>query len=214
MQVFADESGGILGSRRQSPHRHYTLTAVLIESDEHIATCTNAIVQARIEHNLGHSFEFHFAEITHRQRVVFFEAVSQCPFIYTACSIDHSRCKLPVWTEKPYFYARAIEPIVSNLVLYLRVAQETLGKALAAKVTYDECSDRVFHDILDSQFTGPKDPQGRSLVDKVRPAKSRTSDMIQLADMVCGAVCDHILDGSQQYRQFIRGKEEKVSLVP
>jgi hypothetical protein len=91
----------------------------------------------------------------------------------------------------------------------LRVAQAGLGKALSAKLTYDECHDSVFHQTLKLQFRKLKDSKGRSLVEKVRSGVSRTSDLIQLADMVCGSAVRFYLEGSTVYRDFIKEKEEK-----
>ena len=173
--VVSDESGGWIGKNRHSPHSHFRLAVVLIETDEMVAACTNAIVQARTVNQLGDDFEFHFTEITDAERIAFLSAVSNCPFYYAACTIGNDRIKGDAWKVKSYFYERAITPIVESLGVYLQVAQATLGKALCAKLTYDECHDPVFYDTLNSTFRKLKKTRrgGRSLR-KVRPGVSRT----------------------------------------
>jgi hypothetical protein len=214
MQLFVDESGGWIGKDRNSPHSHFTLAAVLIETDEMVAACTDAIVQVRTRNQLGDNFEFHFTKITEVQRIAFFSAISNCPFYYAACTIDNNRIKGDAWKEKPYFYEKAIAPVVESLGIYLRVAQASLGKALCAKLTYDTCHDPVFQETLDAQFRKLKDSKGRSLVEKVRAGVSRTSDLIQLADMVCGSAVRFYLEGSTVYRDYIKQKEERHHTLP
>lgn len=59
----------------------------------------------------------------------------------------------------------------------------------------------------------PKSPAGRSLIEMIRFGTSKTSSLLQLADMICGTVV-RLLDGEEAYRAIVTAKELALKQIP
>jgi hypothetical protein len=210
--LFLDESGdcGMKGQRKSAPL--FTLAAVMFETVELAQACEGIIAGVRISSGLPANYEFHFARIPHAERTAFLEAVAPCPFLYTVCTLDKHTLQRQEWHEKEYLYREVTRQVVSNFEDYLLSAREWKAKPLNAKGTADDNQDPVYFRVLNEEFRRIKDANGRSLVDKVKPGNSRTSSLLQLADMICGAVV-HSHDATNDYRRLIQQREVGVVLI-
>ncbi|HYT95280.1 MAG TPA: hypothetical protein VEL76_41565, partial [Gemmataceae bacterium] len=63
------------------------------------------------------------------------------------------------------------------------------------------------------QFYRPKAPSGRSLVNKVRPGKSESDSLVQLADVVCGSFV-HSFESSDVYAKILKTREIGHIFIP
>jgi len=143
-----------------------------------------------------------------RKRVQFLEAVAQSSFRYVVCTLDKREgdgwLKDRQWQDKECSsraWSRRSRAVCSNRCR----SRERLGHALNERITADDNQDKVYFSVLRTQFQALKSrvKQGRSLVKKVKPGDSSSQVLLQLADMVCGAVVRSFGD-TNEYRKLIK----------
>ncbi len=217
MPTFIDESGSADWDNAQAKD-YFTLTAVWFETPEAAFACKDVIDALRGTLGVVADFEFHFTGASPNRRKAFLEAVAACNFEYVACTLRKKRqgkwlAGRP-WRKRPYFYDKVIRPVVDALEGRLQQAQQNKATHLNERVTYDEKTDQVYVKSLKTHFRRPKEPKtGRSLVSKVGEGKSDVESLVQLADMICGAVV-HTFDASDEYEDIVIGKRIAHIFLP
>src|SRR5262249_30201652 len=135
-------------------------------------------------------------------------------FLYVACTVEKKRLQAPGWRQKAYFYEKAITPIVGGLTEYLRIAQACKGASpLKAQVTADDNKDAVYFTVLSREFKKHKSDSGHPLVETVKPGRSKSCSLLQLADMVCGAVIQ-ARTGKDGYLRLLAKRKAATCSVP
>lgn len=208
MPTFIDESGKFDWDNPQAS-TYFTLAAVWFETPESAFACQKVIADVRTALHVPQTYHFHFTGSTHAHRMAFLTAVSVCDFEYVTCTLQkkpNGKWRERAWRKRPYFYEEIIRPVVKRLEGRLQKAEENKKTPLNERVTFDEKTDKVYYETLRNEFYRPKAPSGRSLVNKVRPGKSESNSLVQLADMVCGAVV-HTLDASAVYADLLSGRK-------
>jgi hypothetical protein len=84
------------------------------------------------------------------------------------------------------------------------------------KVVIDKNGDREFLRRLQASLRKLSNPQGIQIVRKVVMQDSRSNNLVQLADMTCGAVARSIISEDHDYRSILRknGREKRVQCWP
>lgn len=185
----------------------------MFERAEQARACESAITDLRSRLHLPPDFEFHFAEISNDLRAAFFAAVEGHEFSYTACVVFKRQLSGREWDDKGHFYREVAGLIVGNLEEDLRIARECKGRILNAKVTVDDNRDPAYLKALKDRFGDLRDGDGRPLVEKVRWGRSRSETLLQLADMVCGAVV-RAHQGEPVHRRLVKHREGLVAYLP
>jgi len=201
MYIFIDESGDC-GTKSTSA-TYFAITAVLLESEDEVHACETLIQSIRTDACLSRRFEFHFRNIGHAHRIGFLNAVSKMPFSYATCLLEKSPT---IEREKADLYQHVLAGLVAELREMLLIARACKEGPLAGKVTADDNEDPVYFRALREQFRLCRDEEGRSMIGKIRSGRSHTSDILQLADMVCGAIVQSY-HGEDVYRRIIASKE-------
>jgi hypothetical protein len=208
MPTFVDEFGSFGWNANAS--RHFILTAVWFETPALAVDCERVIAALRATRGLPQTFEFHFASISDTERLAFLNAVSVCSFRYVTSTLQKWRggkwLEGKMWRKRSYFYERVVAPVVASLKEYLLLAEECKGAPLNEPITYDRCTDKIFHQVLRDQFYRPKAPSGRSLVNKIRSRNSANDSLVQLADMVCGSYA-HAFSSSDAYIRILNSRK-------
>ena len=205
MHLFIDESGDCGMKTTSAPL--FALTAVILEDQTAIQEAEAAI--ARVRSGLGkkNEYEFHFTRIGHEARLAFLEELASSPFQFTSVILEKSKIEVPrPWREKKFFYEQVIGMLTEQLKPSLLAVRERVTKPVKARVIADDNQDPVYFTALRDRFVALKDSVGRSLISKVKPGRSNSSDLLQLADMVCGSVVS-ALDGQVDYLWLIRHKQ-------
>lgn len=213
MPTFIDESGDSGVGEKCSPH--FRLAAVWFESIEQVVACTKEIARIRSEVlRVSPSFEFKFSSLKPEHRVAFFETVSRHPFYFALSSIKKSLLPKEVLTPAT-IYTRAIGGLTRQLQDYYLIAEACKETALNERVVFDETTDLLFVTQLRTGFYSLKSARkpGATLIKSVKSGKSHAESMIQLVDMVCGAV-SRSLDGDIEYYKLIASREIGVSHMP
>src|SRR5258708_2688222 len=99
MPTFIDESGDAGPAVHSS--RFFHLVAVWFENYDHVDAFVEAMARLKLNQlKVSESFEFHFVELNHQQRLAFFEVAREHPFLFAASSLDKNRCDRPALTKK------------------------------------------------------------------------------------------------------------------
>ncbi len=153
-------------------------------------------------------FEFHFSKTKHDWRISFMKEVNGLDFSYYAVVINKAALTGPGFWDKESFYKYACRLVLSN-------AQAVLHEAT---VVLDSCGDKHFRRSLSSylkrQINDPEAPFIK--IRTLRTEKSHSNNLLQLADMICGAIHRSMTTkkDADVYRKWIRPREMVVQFWP
>jgi hypothetical protein len=204
MPILGDESGDPGMGQHCSPT--FTLALTLFETDEEASACEQTITKLRAELGIR---EFHWVSLTDKERTDFLNAVLKHNFYYVAQTLDKGKVKHRGFRNKAFFYERVAEKMAEGIEDFLRIAQGCCEpKPLDMAVVLDRNGDREYMSSMGKHLKRIKDARGRSLVGKISSHRSISYDLLQLADMVCGAVLH------QPFAKIIKSKKWSELLWP
>lgn len=174
MLVLIDESGdpGFKLNRGSSPY--FVVSMVVFSDFEEAERCSKAIQKTQAQYNVYP--EFKFSSCRDKIRDVFFETVK--PFNFSICALA---------VPKTEVYSTVLRG--SNDKFYNFFVRQLLtyhaGLLKDARIKIDESGDRKFKRQL-TEYIRRMMPHGH--IKNIRFKASRGDHMIQLADMVTGAI--------------------------
>lgn len=184
MRIAVDESGQPTVAKGSSPT--FSLGAVLFECVEEAEACDRTVEQMKASLNVP---EFHYVDLTQATRKAFLETVHKHDFGYVVQTFLKKRRKHGKWDEKEFFYDRIAAKFAESIGEFIRIAHVCrLPAPLNAKVVCDKGSDPEYMRAIGTHLRKFKDERGRSLIEKVSSQRSISNNLIQVADMVLGAV--------------------------
>ena len=206
MLVFFDESGdsGMKGKLGSSPF--FVVTAVLFEDNDEAEKCEQAIRTVRVTLGVHQHFEFHFNNCNDRIRSTFLSSVAQSAFFYHSVVLNKAKLWGKGFQNKASFYKYAAGLVFEN-------AKKEL---VQAKVVIDKCGNREFQHELSKYLKNRLNSDG-NLIRKISMEPSHSNDLLQLADMVCGAVARSLNPQKHDrftYRKIVRHRELRVQIWP
>jgi hypothetical protein len=215
MATFIDESGDIGTGNGAS--RFFRLAAVWFESnkliDEYLA------LQEHLKKSIlktADNFEFHFADISHRQKSVFFDMIKDIDFYYVVSSFDKSLAAENSKLTKDTVREQSIDGLAGALLPLYQIAEgcKDGSAGLNERIVYDECDDPKYVFALNKNFRILPSAKGvnEKLIRSIKPGKSKSDPRLQLADMVCGAV-GRYLGGDDEFYKMICRKEMEIRLL-
>jgi hypothetical protein len=205
MPTFIDESGDT-GPNPDPKNCYFHLAAVWVPSHDVAEAFRDNVRSLRQQLKIRRDYEFKFSKTWNypSYRRAFFEAAMQHEFRFAVSSIDKRDKDWCNAAGEVFHWASAVYLASSLRDTYIE-AQQTLINAgskspLRDVVVVDDNDDSNFLKIVRTAFGGLgaacKPPL--HLIGKVRFRGSGPDELVQLADMVCGA-----------YSAFIGEKEEK-----
>lgn len=216
MPTFIDESGCCGFEPTSFPY--FRLVAVWFPTGESAEACRESIEKVRQQLRLPEGYEFHYAsKVSDAIREAFFNAVAGHEFCFVAVHFD--KPAKPGALDKEGLFRACIPVLTENLLDRYQYAEELKScdrgrpVRLAEKVIPDDNQDPFYLKVLKDYFFGLQSASGKSLVGDVKPARSHTDRLLQLADMICGAVGAH-LGGNSRFFQLIRGNAIRVVKLP
>ncbi|HWY86134.1 MAG TPA: DUF3800 domain-containing protein [Gemmataceae bacterium] len=184
MRVAVDESGQPTVADGSSPT--FSLGAVLFERVEEAEACDQTIEKLKASLNVA---EFHYIDLTHATRTAFFDAVNKHDFGYAVQTFLKERRKHGKWDDEKFFYDRIAAKFAESISEFVQIAHVCRHPdPLNAKVVFDKGPAPEFMRAMGEHLRKFKDHRGRSLVEKVSSQRSISNNLIQMADMVLGAV--------------------------
>jgi hypothetical protein len=190
MPTLIDESGDT-GPPDRGGSRHFRLAAVWMPSFEDVVRFREAVQRVRIYLNLPNRFEFKYAKALQNPelRQAFFDSALSFEFRFAIASVDK---RDPYWARADrheQHWACATE-IAATLRETYQIAETKQDFDLKELVIVDDNRDRDFLNTIKRQFGGLRSSRspGSSMIKRVRFGDSQDDEMLQLVDMVCGAV--------------------------
>jgi Protein of unknown function (DUF3800) len=205
--VFIDESGNSGMKGKPGSSRFFVVTAVLFEDNEEADSCDKRINDLRAELGLDENFEFHFNSCSDRLRTRFLEVVAGSNFFYHSIVLNKTKLWGAGFQFKESFFKYAASLVFEN----------AKSQLLDAKVVLDECGNREFKNQLSKYLERRMNDGNRVLIKKVRMEPSHSNNLLQLADMICGAVfrsLDMTKTDRMRFRRLVNYRELKVQVWP
>ena len=198
MYVFLDESGDAGFKLEQGSSTFFIIVLIIFDSAEDAQQTERKIRDLRVSLKVRDNFEFKFNKMDDFRRLQFLEAVRGCPFRIRAMVVDkrliHSDT---LRKDKNKFYNYFVE----------KVLEHNQGRIRQAKLRVDGSGGREFKNAFKT-YLRQRLPSGTLADCKFKDSAS--DSLIQLADMVAGALRRHYdpnkLEG--QFRDRIAHKLE------
>lgn len=202
MWVYVDESGCLGMKLGQGSSPFFCVVSVLFKDKAAVTACYNRIEALKSELKIRK--EFHFRKTAHLTRLAFFREMRAYDFQYFGLAIDKSQI---------HGFSR---PFLHNAVLTsFSLHAESLKNAT---VVIDRTGSDEFRKMMSRSLKNDLNRQfDREVIRKVKNETSHANNLLQLADMVAGAVTRSLTGEKNHkdvYREIIRGKELRVTIVP
>jgi hypothetical protein len=207
MLMFVDESGDA-GFKLDCGSSKYFIVALVGFDDHNEALAADERIELlRQEMGLTTRFEFHFNKMKPSHRKQFLSTVAVHEFLYWAIVIDKTQLAGPGFRFKESFYKYACGLVFEG-------AKPRLSNTT---VVIDGSSNKDFGEQLKTYLRRRlKDDSGRCLIRKLKCQNSTRSNLLQLADMVVGAVARAYSGKADalEYRKLIAHREMDVQFWP
>lgn len=202
-----DESGDAGMKLSAGSSRYFCMTAVIFEDEFSANACDRSMDELRRTLRFPPRYEFHFSESSKKIRSAFFTAILGERFGYHSFVVDKSKLSPAAFKNPTDFYEFAVRIVCDN-------ARDLLNNS---RVVIDHSGDRHFvrhlaqtiKSTILSEFGAP-------LVREVKMEGSHSNNLVQLADMACGAIARSISAGDWTYRDALKkgGREKRVQCWP
>lgn len=207
MLVFVDESGDSGMRSKQGSSAYFVISAVIFEENEAAEECDAEIEALRKVLFKGANREFHFNKLCDQFREDFFNAVARHDFFHISFALNKARLYGPGFLYKDSFYKYTAKLLFENAKPYLR----------EASVVIDRSGNREFRQQLEKYLKRKINTDGQ-VIRKVKSEPSHSNNLIQMADMVCGAIARSYKEGKtgdkMRFRRLISHRELDVLLWP
>jgi hypothetical protein len=206
MLVYVDESGDAGMKLGAGSSEFFIVTAVLFEDHEEAKKCDEKIATIRAELRLSPYYEFHSNKCDKRIRARFLEMVAGCNFFYLAVVVDKTKLsRFGDFRVKENLIKYAAGLVFLDAKPYLK----------DATIYIDASGSKDFRNQLAVYLkTRIKDEKGGRLIVDVKTARSNAENLIQLADMVSGAVWRSFKRHDDTGRSLVAHRELKVQVFP
>jgi hypothetical protein len=208
MLVFIDESGDPGMPAGGSCSKYFTVTLVAFEDHEEAAAVEQRITLLKRELRLPDHFEFHFSKLKADWREAFLRAAAPYEWFYFSVVINKARLTGKGFQFPDPFYKYTCGLVFQNAKPYLN----------DSIVVIDGSGGRKFRNQLNTYLRqrinvagdGPK------FIRKVKVQDSDRNLLLQLADMVCGAVARGYTQPQEnnRYRRLVSHREMLVQFWP
>ncbi len=205
MLVLIDESGdcGLKFDKGSSPL--FVCVAVVFSDAFSADSCDRAITCLRHSLNKPSGFEFHFSQCSDKMRMAFLETVSSENFRYAAFVVDKRKLYGDRFKEPKAVYkfsvgivCEHVRPLLAN-----------------SKIIIDKNGDRAFRADLEKSLRKQMTASdGTCLIKRVTMERSHSNNLVQLADMICGAVMRSCAVRDNRFRDAVKSREKFVQTWP
>ena len=189
MPTYIDESGNT-GQVSGGGSPYFRLAAVWVPDELEADEFRWTIRRLRQELGLRREYEFKFSRShSFERRQAFFKAAASRNFRFAVSSVDKTH---PDWVEAdgPRLHRACVTDLAATMrPIYASAIEAAIGKP-KEPIIVDDNEDHAFLTVLKEQFRSLRSPANPtdSMIGKVRFRSLVPDEMIQLADMVCGAV--------------------------
>jgi len=215
MLVFIDESGDSGLKFDSGSSRYFVVTGIIFPDRSVAEECDRHISEIRRQLNLSPNKEFHFSKDSDRICEHFLTEVDRFDFKYSAFILNKSELTAPGFEHKESVYkftSRSVYKFTSRMV-----CSNLREDLLEATVIFDQCGDKEFRSQLSRYLNRHMNNDGVLRIKRTKMEKSHTNNLLQLADMVCGAVAKSLRSSAKKRaycRSLIQKHELRVQIWP
>jgi hypothetical protein len=205
MLVLIDESGDCGLKFEKGSSEFFTCTAVVFLDELSASACNRNIDSLCVALKWPVGSEFHFARCSDRVRKAFLQTVVSDNFLYASIVVNKKRLYGDRFKNPGEFYDFSVG-----------IACEQIRPLLDdSKIIIDRSGDREFGRRLGKSLKSKMtDSDGTRRIKKVVMERSHSNNLIQLADMVCGAVNRSFSARDPEFRNQIKPREKFVQIWP
>ena len=179
MLMFIDESGDAGLKLESGSSKYFIVGLVAFEDHDEAQAADSRIELLKRELGFPPHFEFHFNGMKPVHRQQFLEALAPYDFFYFGIVINKPKLKGPGFQYKESFYKYTCGLVFEN-------AKPRLNNAI---VVIDGSGSKDFRQQLKNYLRKRlRDDSGRCFIKKIKTQNSRSNNLLQLADMVAGAI--------------------------
>lgn len=205
MLVLIDESADCGLKFDKGSSEYFVCVAVVFLSEFSMNACDRNIDELKRELKWRSSLEFHFVSTPDKIRRTFFERVSHDDFRYAGFVVDKKKLYGQRFMSPKEFYETSVGYVCEHVKTLLE----------NSKIIIDKNGDRAFRRQLEKRLKSQMtNPHGTCRIKKVAMEASHSNNLLQLADMVCGAVMRSHTASDPTFRDLIRRREKFVQLWP
>ena len=208
MLVFLDESGDAGLKLEKGSSSYFVITLVIFTDNGVAASVDRTIDGLRKRLKLSPDFEFKFAKLSQRHRESFLKEINGFDFCYHSIVINKAAIHGEGFRIKESFYKFTCSLVLKNASALLN----------DATVIIDGCGDREFRRELKGYLCRTvNDPAAQQVkIKSLKLQDSHRNNLLQLADMVCGAVARSFSqkDDKLVYSRWIKPREKRVQFWP
>jgi hypothetical protein len=206
MLVFVDESGDPGMKRKLGSSDFFVVAAVIFIENTDAERCDEAITHLSQHCFGGRKQEFKFNQCCDDHRERFLKGIAEHEFLYLAFALNKKKIWGKGFAFKEPFYKYTCKLLFENASPYLS----------NATVVIDRSGNREFRKQLERYLKEKINTEGDK-IRKVRTEDSRSNNLLQLADMISGAVYrslrgDKKLPG--KFRSYVRRRELGIQIWP
>lgn len=197
-KLWMDESGDCGFKFNTGSSKFFVLAAVYIATlgDNDIAVVDEAIKKLKIQHNLIENFEFKFSHCKEKFRKEFFQTITQLPIEYKAIIVEKTKISSPILRHQP----QQLYCETARMLFY-----DNNPPLESAVLLIDEAIVKIHHKEFNWVL---KNYLSKNTVSRIKQKSSRKEIMIQVADMIAGAIFREHSHGDQTYHKMIKGQEK------
>lgn len=207
MLVFIDESGDPGLKLDSGSSEHFIVTLVAFEDNAEALAANQRIQRLKGELSFAREFEFKFNKLKGVYREAFLTAVAGFGWFYFSVVINKRKLAGQGFRLEGLFYKYACGLVFENAKPHLD----------SATVVIDGSGSREFRRQLGTYLRRRvKQSAGSRFIRKVKIQDSQKNNLVQLADMVCGAVARSYTqkEDAQRCRRLIAHREIYVQFWP
>lgn len=207
MLCFIDESGDPGLKTESGSSNFFTVALVIFQDKEEANLCDTRISKLRQELSVQADFEFHFADTSPKKKAEFLKVISDFNFFYLTITVNKSALYGKGFKFPNSFYKYTCGLVFENAKPYLE----------NATVIFDGSGSRKFKQQLKAYLKKRINEKESVKIKHVKVQDSKKNNLIQLADMVCGAVSYSIKKSHKlkiDYRGMISHREIFCQIWP
>lgn len=197
-KFWMDESGDCGFKFDSGSSKIFVLVAVYIvnSGDDDSSVVGEAIKKLKVQHNFTENFEFKFSRSKEKLRREFFQVIAKLPIEHKAIIVEKSKINSPILRHQPQqLYCETARMLFYDNNPPLERATLLIDEAVA-KIHHKE-----FNWVLKNYLS-------KNTISKIKQKSSKKEAMIQVADMIAGAIFREYSHGDQTYHKTIRGQEK------
>lgn len=203
MLIFMDESGDTGFKLKTASSRYFVLTIVIFDNLESAAKANDAINELHKELKFPENKEFKFSTGTsNKYKSVFLNKMSKFDFRYRSIVIDKEKLA----QREPHNPEDSLYMLVTDQ-LFLRAQDRVKNASLFVDRT---AQSKAFIQKFNRYLKKKLNTDMNKLIGEIRHKDSKSNNLLQLADMVCGAIYRKYNKKDDSFYKMIRKREEDL----